>query len=327
MNLASGTEKLSEQIKGHDLVQSRLCQALKKNRLPHALLFSGPSGVGKRQMAWALAQNLLCEQPSSPCGICSSCLAIIKRQSVDVLCVTHETLQIRLKDVQAIPPFLSLQSFAKAKVVLIDEAERLNLQASNFLLKTIEEPPPKSFFFLISSTPSKLLLTIRSRLQNLRFQFLPNSVIADLAPAEAPEWMIRGSQGRLDLLERLQDQTEIRSEAFKLWTDLFQNGFSALTMNFPKRIRSRKEALIITQFWQQILRDARFFKSGYMDRLMHGDKKQELEQLSQLSYSLLDAWIKGVLEMEKDLQANANYVLCFENAVIAMQKSLRQGGI
>ena len=313
--------KTAQHIKGHDEVKDQLNQALKKSKLAHALLFSGPSGVGKREMAWALAQSLLCEQ-EEPCGKCYSCLSISKKQSVNVLCVTHETLQIRLQDLKKIQSFLSLQSFEKAKVVLMDSAERLNIQASNFLLKIIEEPPPKSFFFLISSAPSRLPLTLRSRVQNLRFQALPEAVIKELAPSDTPQWMIRGCRGRLDILEVLKDQTEARGLSFDLWSEMFNRSFSALEMDFPKKIENRKSALSICRFWQQILRDVRFLKSGYPDKLTHGDKKQEMKKLSQFSYGVLDTLIKKILEMEADLQANVDYILCFENFVIDMKKNI-----
>lgn len=313
--------KSAQHIKGHDDIKNHIDQALKKNRLAHALLFSGPSGVGKREMAWALAQSLLCEQ-EEPCGKCYNCLSVSKKQNTNVLCVTYETLQIRLKDLKEIQSFLSLQSFEKAKVVLMDSAERLNLQASNFLLKIIEEPPPKSFFFLISSSPSRLPLTLRSRVQNLRFQALPEAVIKELAPSDTPQWMIRGCRGRLDLLEELKDQTEARGLSFDLWSEMFDKAFSALEMDIPKKIVNRKSALSLCRFWQQILRDARFFKLGYPDKLIHGDKKQETKKLSRFSYGVLDTLIKKTLEMEADLQANVDYVLCFENFIIDMKKNI-----
>ncbi len=310
-----------EQIKGHDQIKFQLKQALVKNRLPHALLFSGPSGVGKRQMAWALTQNLLCEEKTS-CGKCYSCLSLSKKRSENVLCVTHETLQIRLQDVKGIQAFLSLQSFAKAKVVLIDSAEALNAQASNFLLKIIEEPPPKSFFFLISSAPSKLSLTIHSRIQNLRFHALPEIIIKELAPKNTPEWMLRSCKGRLDLLEELRNQTEVRGLSFQLWSEIFNNSSSVLTMDFPKKIINRKLALTLCYFWQQILRDARLLKSGYFDKLIHKDKEQEIKQISNLSYGVLDEFIKRAFEMEMDLQTNVDYILCFENFAATVQKHL-----
>ena len=313
------SEKMMEQIKGHNKIKAQLNQALAKNRLPHALLFSGPSGVGKGKMAWALAQSLLCEQEEA-CGKCHSCLSVSKQRSENILCVIHETLKIRLQDVRAIPPFLSLQSFARAKVVLMDFAEKLNLQAGNFLLKIIEEPPPKSFFFLISSEPSKLSLTLRSRIQNLRFQALPEKLVRELAPEGALEWMIRGSRGRMDLIEELSEKQKIRDQAFNLWSKIFKSSFSSL--DFPGVLGNRKEALMICRFWQEILRDARFFKSGCFDQLIHGDQKKDIERLSHFSHEFLDILIKETLEMEADLQANADYSLCFENFVCRNQKAL-----
>ena len=312
--------KIIETIKGHEQIKAQLKQALAKDRLPHALLFSGPSGVGKRKMAWALAQKLLCEQKEL-CGNCYHCISLSKRENENVFCVTHETLQIRLQDVKGIPPFLSLQSFAKAKVVLIDSAEKLNLQAGNFLLKIIEEPPPKSFFFLISSEPSKLSLTIRSRLQHLRFQALPEKLIRELAPRETPDWLIHGSRGRMDRIEELSDQQEIRELSFVLWSKLFTYSFSEL--EFPKQISNRKEALLLCRFWQQILRDARFFKSGCYEDIIHGDKKEEIKKTSLWPEWFLNVLIKKTMEMEADLQANADYSLCFESFSIFSKKNLR----
>ena len=313
--------KTAQYIKGHDEIKDQLNQALKKNRLTHALLFSGPSGVGKREMAWALTQSLLCEQ-EEPCGKCRICLGVSKKQSENVLCVTHETLQIRLQDLKGIQSFLSLQSFAKAKVVLIDSAELLNLQASNFLLKIIEEPPPKSFFFLISSVPSRLSSTLRSRLQSLRFKALPEAVIKELASADTPQWMIRGSRGRLDLLGELRDQTEIRKLSFDLWSEMFEGAFSAFVTDFPKKIANRKSALTICRFWQEILRDARFLKSGYSNKIIHVDREQEIKRISYWSYGALDTFIKKTLEMEADLRANIDYNLCFESFVTAIKEFL-----
>ena len=316
--------KIIERIRGQEQVKAQLRQALEKDRLPHALLFSGPSGVGKKEMAWALAQQLLCDQEGL-CGSCYNCLSTSKKENENVLCVTHETLQIRLKDVKEIPAFLSLQSFSKAKVILMDSAEKLNLQAGNFLLKIIEEPPPKSFFFLISSEPSKLPLTIRSRFQQIRFQALSEELIKELAPLGTPAWMIRGSRGQLDKIEELSEQKEIRSHSFHLWSKLFTSDFSDLEIS--KQISNRKSALLLCHFWQEILRDARFFKSGCYEELIHRDQKADIQKMSLWPKSFLDLLIKKTIEMSADLQANADYNLCFENFSIFFKRSLKCRGL
>ena len=337
------TEIISRNVKGHDLIQSQIYQALKSERLPHALLFSGPSGVGKRTMAWTLAQSLLCEKTFfradtdnldlfqsketkenySPCGSCFSCSSILKRQSENVLCVTHETLQIRLKDVQGIPHFLSLQSFAKAKVVLIDSAEKLNPQASNFLLKIVEEPPPKSCFFLISSNPAQISLTIRSRVQNIHFSALSEELLKELSPQDTKAWMIRGARGRLDVLEELKDQQDLRKLAFDLFQQMFKEN-SFIQMDFKQKIKNRKQALDTVRFWQEFLRDIRLLKLDCRKYVIHGDKMQEMEALTHFSSSLLDLWIKKAVEMELELSSNFDLILCFENFMIFVKQSLKE---
>ena len=335
--------RIFKDIKGHDKIQSQIYQALKLNRLPHALLFSGPSGVGKRKLAWTLAQSLLCEKNSfqsdsgkelslnrqkkegySPCGQCFSCSAVLKRQSENVLCVTHETLQIRLRDVKKIPPFLSLQSFAKAKIVLIDSAEKLNPQASNFLLKIIEEPPPQSFFFLISSNPSQLSLTIRSRIQKAHFSALPEELIAEISPQNTEKWMIRGARGRVDLLEELKEQKELRNEAFDLFLQMFKDISFIYKVDFSQTIKNRKRALAILRFWQQFLRDIRLLKLGFNDSIIHGDKENDLKEFSHFSSPILDFWIKKTLEMELELSSHFDLILCFENFMIIVRRSLKE---
>ncbi len=313
--------KIIEQIKGHDMLKARLRPILKKGRLNSALLFSGPSGVGKKMMAYAVAQILLCEGEDPPCGACSHCKRVFNRQSEHVWAVTHKTLQIRLQDVQPIPPFLALQSFARAKVVVLDSAEKLNRQAGNFLLKIVEEPPPKSYFFFISSSPSKLPLTLKSRLQNLRFQALPEEVIREIS-GDLPQWMIRSAKGRLDLLEELKEVGTARKLALVLWSDILKSSFSTLAGDFSKRISNRKEALTVVRFWQEILRDARLLKWACEDQLIHGPEVEEVQKLSRFPNTVLDLWIQKVLEMERDLQAGADPSLCFENSVITMRKSL-----
>ena len=338
------TELISSAIKGHDLIQNQIYQALKSERLPHALLFSGPSGVGKRQLAWSLAQSLLCEKTSfqdssdnlellmdqrikkktySPCGSCFSCSSVLKRQSENILCVTHETLQIRLRDVREIPSFLSLQSFAKAKIVLIDSAEKLNPQASNFLLKIIEEPPPKSFFFLISPNPSQISLTIRSRVQNMRFSALSEELLAEINFEDTKSWMIHGARGRLDALEELKAQTNLRNEAFDLFSKMFKNISFIHAMDFNQKIKNRKQALATARFWQQFLRDMRLLKLDCREHIIHGDKVKEMEEMSHFSSYVLDFWIKNAVEMELELSSNFDLILCFENFMILVKQSLK----
>ena len=317
---------LIQEIKGQEPAKQRLLRAIQASHLAHALLFSGPSGVGKREMAWAVAQALLCGR-LPPCGKCYSCRSAAKKESMNVLLITPETLQIRLSEVQRVLPFLSLQTEARALAVIIDPADRLNKQAANSLLKIIEEPPPKSFFFLISAAPSKLPLTIRSRLQNIRFRPLSREVLKSLRP-QAEGWAIAAAQGRLDLLEELMGgESQAGKTAFDLWEKVFerllsQRDFKIHNMEIPKEMRIRKEALEMARIWRQLLRDARFLRAGDSESLIHLDKKILLEKAARLSAGQLDWALKKSLEWERDLSAGIDCALCLEQFVRSVQRAV-----
>ena len=230
---------LDNSIKGHDQTQKNLFFTLTQNRLPHALLFYGPSGVGKKQMALALAQNLLCEKTRPACGQCLSCRQIHKQENPSVLLIFPETLRIRIHEVKEVTKFLSLRSEAAAQIVIIDEAHLLNLQAANSLLKIIEEPPLNSYFLLISPLVSGLPLTLASRLQKIRFQALTETIIKNLAP-EAETWMIKAAQGKMDKLQEFQDKSTFRQFAFNLWNRILEHKNPLLSL-FRRRSKIEKQ--------------------------------------------------------------------------------------
>ena len=308
---------LDAAIKGHDAVQKQLFSAFVKKRLPHALLFSGPSGVGKKQMAWALAQTLLCQKSFPACGQCPSCRQIQKRVNPSVLLIFPETLRIRIHEVETVSKFLALRSQTLAQIVIIDEAHLLNLQAANSLLKIIEEPPDNSYFVLISSLPSKLPLTVSSRLQKIRFQILSEEIVKELVP-EAEDWMIRAAQGRIDRLQQLQDKSELRKFALKLWIQVAENK-NPLALNFPPEIKDRKTALFTVRCWQQLLRDSRFVQTGEKALLIHEDQRDLLiEKISAFPKGKVDVLIEEALELEASINSYRDTLLCFEHFALTL---------
>ena len=158
-------------------------------RLPHALLLSGPQGVGKLHLAERFAQLLLCEAPgrrTAPCGRCDGCRWFLAGNHPDMRFVEPETMarqtasededegvdrpkrkpsaEIRIEQVRALADFLNLVSHRGGRrVAIVHPAEAMNPHASNALLKSLEEPPQAAVFLLVSHRPSHLLPTIRSR--------------------------------------------------------------------------------------------------------------------------------------------------------------------
>ena len=137
------------------------------SRLPHALLFCGPPGIGKRQFADRLCVRLVCERESA-CGACRACRLASSGNHPDILVLRREEgkAEITVEEARGLNEFLVLTPhLASRRVVLIADADHLNRSASNALLKTLEEPPASSYLLLVSDSPARLLPTIRSRCQ------------------------------------------------------------------------------------------------------------------------------------------------------------------
>jgi DNA polymerase-3 subunit gamma/tau len=163
----------------HDLVgqthvTSTLANAIKNNRVAHAYIFSGARGVGKTTAARILAKALNCAMGPTPepCGECDSCREIAAGTSLDVIEIDAASNrgidQIReLREMVRYAPAAS-----RSKVVILDEAHMLTGEASNALLKTLEEPPEQVVFVMATTEPEKLADTIRSRSQHFHFRAL-----------------------------------------------------------------------------------------------------------------------------------------------------------
>lgn len=314
---------LMEQIKGHDLLQSQFQSALKKNHLPHALLFVGPSGVGKQKMAWALAQTLLCQESESACGECFPCLSAERHENENILFITSESLQIKLEEAKKIISFLSLQTGSSAKIVIVNEADQLNIRSINSLLKIIEEPPQNSFFIFISSSLYSFPMTLRSRFQIIKFNPLSFSVMKEIT-SESDE-LIFASKGRLDILKQLQDKDDTRVLAFELWKDIFRNTQLPSSLDsFAHLNKQRKEAVFISRCWQEILRDARYFQAGEKKHFIHIDQLDIIKDISTLPARTIDLLIQETFKLEKDLLSNLNCVLCFENFMLSLQQIIQK---
>lgn len=216
-------------------IWQRMQASIAADRLGHALLFSGPAGVGKRQFAEALTASLLCTAPQEQGLACGQCNACIQRQTgshPDLLRVRPEEgkREIGVGVIRALSEKLSLSRHYKSpRVAIIDPADALNNASTNALLKLVEEPPAFTHMLFVSERPLRLAATLRSRCQMSRFGVPPVATArqwleAQGADAEAAEQALADGGGApLAARYWLEDEPREQSAAWrKLLTGVAQ---------------------------------------------------------------------------------------------------------
>jgi DNA polymerase III delta' subunit len=196
---------------GHKKQLEFLQTKFTQNGLAHAHIFSGQEGSGKKQAAKELVKFINCITKEKPCHTCVNCQLVEKEQFPDLMVVNSlqsdssiknekDMMEIDVDQIRKVNNFLSLTSYYGGyKAVIIDQAERLNSEAQNCFLKTLEEPRGKTLIILISSKPEILLPTILSRCQSLAFfpeeSYAPTSeeqqILKDLLPILNAELAIK----------------------------------------------------------------------------------------------------------------------------------------
>jgi DNA polymerase-3 subunit delta' len=254
---------------GHRRIVALLARSIARDSLPPSLIFAGPTGVGKRLTATALAQALNClnrstnhplaEHPTpstkhpapevDSCGTCASCARIARGMHADVLVLEPgDSGTIKIEQVREAVDSAAYRPFeGRRRVVIIGEADTLVPAAQNALLKTLEEPPSLSVFILLTARPDVLLPTVRSRCQRLDFRPLsPNEIALALVARGQTETEARavaatadGSLGRA-LEARASDFVQARDVAGQVLAH------AASTPDPRRRIEGTKDLLAKT---------------------------------------------------------------------------------
>jgi DNA polymerase III subunit delta' len=205
---------------GHDNTERELRRLVEAGRLPHAILLSGPRGIGKATLAFRFARFLLAIGSAAGDGLATDLESSVFRRvasggHADLLTVerAYDPRRRRLRsdiiveDTRAIAGFFRLTAAEEGwRVVIVDGAEEMNRNAANALLKILEEPPPRGLLLLVSHSPGLLLPTVRSRCRHFPLAVLPQAAVLQLleqyrpeltkAEAEALAGLAEGSIGR-----------------------------------------------------------------------------------------------------------------------------------
>jgi DNA polymerase III subunit gamma/tau len=329
-------QKLND-ILGQDSVKETLINAINNEKIVHAYLLTGPRGSGKTSTARIIAKSLNCtnaadgKSPTTdPCGSCESCMSIANSSSVDVTeidAASHGSVE----DARYLIEKVSHASAAgKYRVYIIDEVHMLSKQAFNALLKVIEEPPKNVVFVLATTEFDKVLKTISSRCQQLRFKSITiqdvlkrmNHVCSEEKlniDQDALEAIAKHSDGAmrdaLALLDQIgvfsNDQNPVSKDKVlniigavstedleKLLSNLLLRDLGELISQVDKMISFGKEPLIITQelnsFILELLTNMSLGNNDLAPNLIKTIQEKEIEnyELVQISSSLAELEIK-----------------------------------
>ena len=320
-----------DSVVGHEQNKAFLANFLTAQARPHALLFSGGEGLGKKQLALAFAKTLLCLHQRGEDG-CESCRLLNFREGnfshPDFILLQRYEDKTEIL-IEQIRNLISQAAFAPVlsshKVCIIEDADKMNINAANSFLKLLEEPPAGWVIILLATKEEALLPTILSRVVTLRFH--PVSLVeveehlARLGIGQAQAQVLaRLSEGSIGLARRLQDEDvwDYRKVAWKL----IQALPLSTPLNYIAEVQwvekyTRQEALLLLKLLQLLLRDMLFVRSGLRFNLYNCDWQQDLtEQAQQWSLSGLTRALKVVNGAHRALQSNAGVKLVLEACVI-----------
>jgi DNA polymerase III subunit delta' len=295
-----------------------------KNMVPHALLFSGPPGVGKYTVAVELVKRLFCETKTA-CGVCRPCQKVIRNGHPDLHTIRSET-SIGIDELRNVRKEVYESPYeAPLRVILIDGAEQMTVEAANALLKTLEEPPPLNLFFLITSSEKDVPLTIRSRCMHIGFgplstEEMKSHLVKTLHLSERKAELIAAlSWGSMSSASFWMDEENfaVRRRLAELVTGK-KKGFVAAT-GLAEIIISHEEGLrFYLYFLLSLFRDLWVLnQAGDAEALVNGDLRELLE-----THAWDGAWIERsiykVQETLESLRYNINRWLAFEHLALSI---------
>ncbi len=319
-----------------------LRNALASGNLPHAYLFHGAEGRGRFTTALALAKALLCEEAAGDfCGRCSSCLRVDKGSHPDLLVVRPESRKgadhweedpengsIHIERIRSLQRWIAPRAFEGGwKICILDGAEKMNREASNALLKTLEEPPPRSLLVLVATSRNRLLPTIVSRCRAVHFAPIPAEELAELLQARAglsPERaLLVASLAEGSLGKALAMDTEWLDLERKEWLGklggILGGGDEAELLDLADELRKSHRLGDLLDLYAVWLRDHLVCRIGLPDRVANKDCLGEITETAPSAEP--ETWIarvEAVRRARREIQGamNLNTQLLMEEMLL-----------
>lgn len=335
-----------QRVRGHEALAQAFQRAVRRGRLAHAYLFTGPAGVGKHLFALELAKALLCGSPREPgaldaCDRCPSCVQIEAGTHPDFYQAARpaDAHEFPIDLMRELCQSFSLRSArGRGKVVLIEGADDLNEESANCFLKTLEEPPPGSVLILIGSSPDRQLPTVVSRCQVVRFSPLPSDAVVELLreqgieDASLRDRLARMSEGSPGLARELADPAlwAFRGHLIQVITQpapdsvaLSRDWMAVVEEAGKESAAQRGRARLILRLLTDFLADALAVSEGAAPRRAAAEERPALESLAaRLGPERLLGLLERCLEADMQVERRVQLVLVLEALLDAVGQQL-----
>lgn len=323
-------------IVGHEQIIEHLKTAIEMGKVSHAYILNGPDLSGKMMIAEAFARALLCEkQDPEGCGECRSCRQSDDRNNPDIIYVKHDKpntisvddIRTQLNNDIVIKPYSN-----QYKIYIVDEAEKMNQQAQNALLKTIEEPPAYAVIMLLTTNADSFLQTIRSRCITLNLKSVKNDVIKSYLMTEKkiPDYQAdvcaafaQGVVGKAIKLASSDDFNELKESALSLIKrlddiDLYEMG-EAIKQISDYKLQMQDYFDLITVWYRDVL----YMKAtNDVNGLIFKDEVYDIKkQASKHSYHGIETIIEALDKAKLRINANVNFDLVIELLLMTIKEN------
>lgn len=322
-------------IIGHEQIIEHLQNAIEMDKVSHAYIINGPDMSGKRMLAEAFATTLQCEErKKDACMACHSCKQALAHNQPDIIYVSHEKPNtIGVDDIRTqvnhdivVKPYSS-----RYKIYIIDEAEKMNVQAQNALLKTIEEPPAYAILILLTTNADSFLPTILSRCIMLNIKAVKDDIIKPylMTQYSIPDYQAdvctafaQGNVGKAIQLARSENFKELKAAVLQLLKriddiELYEMGEAVKQISeYKLEIQDYFDLMMI---WY---RDVLYMKAtNDANKLIFKDEVYDIKkQAAKKSYQGIENIIEALEKAKVRLNANVNFDLVIELLLLTMKE-------
>lgn len=323
-------------IIGQDMIRDHLMNAIEHEQVGHAYIINGERYCGKEFIANVFAMALQCEREGAePCNECHSCIQSLTHNQPDIIYVTHEKINtISVDDIRTqVGATISIKPYSsKYKVYIISESEKMNDNAQNALLKTLEEPPEYAVIILLTDNLQALLPTIQSRCVVLNMKPVQDKLVKKflMEQEKIPDYraeicaaFARGNIGKAKILARSEEFDKIKDDAIAMLKHIHEMDISELSQVVKQMNEYKLEIndfLDILAVWY---RDALIFKAtNDANGLIFRDEFQNIKRTaSRSTYEGIEVILRALDSAKKRVSANVDFNLTMELLLLSIKEN------